>query len=140
MDLLTKSKSRTSCLTDHNIPEGTRELEEQLEKQDVRSRVSPAVFRSQSGLECKDRLNQSANDKCDSYAEARGVGKFAESLCRGLIFQHETPHIQLQRKLEMGPMIESRVMDSGTARAQIQKAKAKDSGTWKFGSTRPQEN
>lgn len=44
----------------------------------MRSHVSPAVF-SQRGLEYKDRLNQSANDKCDSYAEAGGVGKFAES-------------------------------------------------------------
>ena len=77
-----------------NIPGGTREWEEQLEKQDVRSRVSPTVF-SQHGLICKDCLNQSANDKCDSYAEARGVGKFAESSCRGLIYQHETPHIQV---------------------------------------------
>ena len=75
----------------YNISGGTRELEEQLKKPGVRSHVSTAVF-SQRGFKCKARLDQSANDKCDGFAEARGVGKFAESLYRGLIFEHETPY------------------------------------------------
>ena len=81
-----------SCLRYYNISGGTRELEEQLKKPGVRSHVSTAVF-SQRGFMCKARLDQSANDKCDGFSEARGVGKFAESLYRGLIFEHETPYI-----------------------------------------------
>ena len=81
-----------SCLRYYNISGGTRELEEQLKKPGVRSHVSTAVF-SQRGFKYKAHLDQSGNDKCDSLAEARGVGEFAESLYRGLIFEHETPYI-----------------------------------------------
>ena len=45
------------------------------------------------GFKYKAHLDQSGNDKCDSLSEARGVGEFAESLYRGLIFEHETPYI-----------------------------------------------
>ena len=83
---------RISCLRYYNISGGTRELEEQLKKPGVRSHVPTAVF-SQRGFMCKARLDQSGNDKCDGFAEARGVGKFAESLYIGLIFEHETPYI-----------------------------------------------